>query len=47
MTCEGIEVPNSMTMKEVESEGYRYLGILVLDKVENKETKGQFQKEYM
>ena len=47
MTCEGIEFPNGMTTKEVESEGYRYLGILELDKVKDKEMKEQFQKEYM
>ena len=37
MTCEGTELPNGMTMKEVESEGYRYLGILELDKIKDKE----------
>ena len=38
MTCECIELPNGMTMKmkEVKSEGYRYLGILELDKVKDK-----------
>ena len=46
MTCEGIELPNGMTMKEVESEGYRYLGIFGLDKIKDKEMKEQFQKEY-
>ena len=47
MTCEGIELANGMTMKEVESEGYRYLRILELNKVKDKEMKEQFQKEYM
>ena len=47
MTCEGIELPNSMTMKVVESKGCRYLGILKLDEVQDKEMKEQFQKEYM
>ena len=47
ITCEGIELANGMTMKEVESEGYRYLGILELNKVKDKEMKEQFQKEYM
>ena len=36
-----------MTMKEVESEGYRRLGILELDKAKDKEIKEQFQKECM
>ena len=44
MTYEGIQLPNGMTMKEVESEGYRYLGILELNKVKDKEMKEQFQK---
>ena len=47
MTCEGIKLPNGMTMKEEESEGHRYLGILELDKVKDKEMKEQFEKEYM
>ena len=47
MTCEDIELPNGMTVKEVESEGHKYLGILELHKVKDKEIEGQFQKEYM
>ena len=31
----------------MKSEEYRYLGILELDKVKDKEMKEQFQKEYM
>ena len=46
MTCEGIDLPKGMTIKEVESEGQRYLGILELDKVKDKEMKGDFQKIY-
>ena len=46
MTYEGIELANGMTPKEVESVGYRYLGILELDKVKDKEIKEQFKKEY-
>ena len=47
MTCEGIKLPNGMTIKEEKSEGHRYLGILELDKVKDKEMKEQFEKEYM
>ena len=47
MTCEDIELPNGMTMKEVESERYRHLRILELDKVKDKGMKEQFQKEYI
>ena len=46
MTCEGIELANGMTPKDVESVGYRYLRILELDKVKDKEIKEQFKKEY-
>ena len=28
---QGIELPNGQTMKEVEQEGYKYLGIVELD----------------
>ena len=30
--CDGIELPNGETMKEVEQEGYTYLGRVELDK---------------
>ena len=44
MMCEGIELPNGLTMKEVESERYRYLGILELDKVKDKEIRSELDK---
>ena len=44
MTCESIELPNGITMKEVGKEGYRYMGILELDKIKGKKIKEQFQK---
>ena len=37
--CEGIKLPNSKVMKEVEKEGYTYLGIVELDKIKDKEMK--------
>ena len=37
--CEGIKLPNSEVMKEVEKEGYTYLGIVELDKNKEKEMK--------
>ena len=30
--CEGVELPDDEVMKEVEQEGYTYLGIVELDK---------------
>ena len=37
--CEGIKLPNSNVMKEVEKEGYTYLGIVALDKIKENEMK--------
>ena len=44
---EGIQLVNGETIKEVYEEGYRYLGILDLDKVEEQEMKDIFRNEYM
>ncbi len=35
--CDGIELPNDELIKEVEQDGYTYLGIVELDKVKEKE----------
>ena len=35
--CEGIKLPNCEVMKEVEKEGYTYLGIVELDKIKENE----------
>ena len=43
--CEGIKLPNCEVMKEVEKEGYTYLGIIELDKIKENETKEQTVKE--
>ena len=37
--CEGIKLPNSEAMKEVEKEGYTYLAIVELDKIKEYEIK--------
>ena len=37
--CDGIELPNDEVIKEVEQEGYTYLGVVELDKVKEKEIK--------
>ena len=44
--CQGIELPNGETMKEVEQEGYTYLGIVELDKIKENEMKEKTIKEY-
>ena len=44
--CEGIMLPNNEVMKEVEKEGYTYLGIAELDKIKENEMKKQTIKEY-
>ena len=43
---QGIELPNGETMKEVEQEGYKYLGIVELDKMKENEMKEKTIKEY-
>ena len=44
--CERIKLPNSEVMKEVEKEGYTYLGIVELDKIKENEMKEITIKEY-
>ena len=34
--CEGVELPDGEVMKEVEQEGYTYLGMVELDKIKEK-----------
>ncbi len=44
--CDGIELPNDELIKEVEQDGYTYLGIVELDKVKEKEMKEKTRSEY-
>ena len=44
--CEGVMLPNNEVMKEVEKEGYTYLGIVELDKIKEDEMKTKTIKEY-
>ena len=44
---EGIELPDGERMKEVDQEGYKYLGVLQLDKTMNKEMKENIGNEYI
>ena len=43
---QGIKLSNSEVMKEVEKDGYIYLGIVELDKIEENEMKEKTIKEY-
>ena len=43
--CEGIKLPNCEVIKEVEIEGYTYLGIVELDKIKENEMKEKTIKE--
>ena len=45
--ADGIVLPNGETIKEVEKDGYRYFGILELDKIKEKKMKDKFKHEYM
>lgn len=44
--CEGVMLPNNEVMKEVEKDGYTYLGIVELDKIKEDEMKKKTIKEY-
>ena len=44
--CEGIKVPNSEVMKEVEKEGYTYLDIIELGKVKENVVNEKTINEY-
>ena len=42
--CEGIKLPNTDIMKEVEKERYTYSGIVELDKIKENEMKKKNNK---
>ena len=44
--CDGVTLPDGQIMKEIEKNGYRYLGVVELDRVKEREMKEQFVKEY-
>ena len=45
--CGAIKLTNGQTIKVVDDEGYKYLGILELDKLKEKEMKDIFRTEYL
>ena len=42
----GIELPDGERMKELDQQGYKYLGVIQLDKIMNKEMKENIGNEY-
>ena len=46
VTCDRIELPDGQKMKGVHEEGYKYLGIVELDRIKEREMKERFTKEY-
>ena len=46
MRFEGITVLDGRIMREIDEEGYKYLGIIEVDEITEKEMKEQFAREY-
>ena len=46
VTMDGIRLPDGGVMKEIDEHGYKYLGIIEMDKIKEKEMKDAFTKEY-
>ena len=44
---EGIELPDGNRMREVNLDGYKYLGVLQLDSIMNREMKEKVKSEYI
>ena len=44
---EGIELPDGKRMREVNLDGYKYLGVLQLDSTMNKELKEKVKSEHI
>ena len=45
-STDGIEVPSGKNIREIEEDGYKYLGILKYDRVKEQEMKDKFRNEY-
>ena len=45
-STDGIEVPSGENIREIEEDGYKYLGILKYDQVKEQEMKDKFRNEY-
>ena len=47
VASEGVELPSGDVMKDVDEEGYKYLGVLQAEKVKNREMKEKVRNEYL
>ena len=47
VTSDGIQLPNGENIKNVDDEGYRYLGILEIDQIMQQQMNTLTQKEYL
>ena len=47
VNSDGIQLPNGESIKSVDEEGYKYLGILEIDEIMNQTMKELVQKEYL
>ena len=47
VTSDGIQLPNGESIKTVDDEGYRYLGMLEIDQIMQQQMKVLIQKEYL
>ena len=47
VSSEGVEMPDGERIKEVEKNGYRYLGILGYNKIKESKMKENFRREYL
>ena len=45
-STDGIELPSGEKIREIEEDGYKYLGILEYDRVKEQEMKDKFRNEY-
>ena len=45
-SADGIELPSGEKMKEIEEDGYKYLGILEYDRVKEQKMKDKFRNKY-
>ena len=45
-STEGLELPSGGKIREIEEDGYKYLGILECDRVKEQEMKDKFRNEY-
>ena len=45
-STDGMELPSGEKVREIEEDGYKYLGILEYDRIKEQEMKDQFRNDY-